>query len=394
VSSLTDGTPRSPHRVGQIKVAGSGAATVGSGGYVNTGVHVGDVNLRAEAPIRTHYRHQVQRIAPPALLDREPELAELAAFCTSPATAGTYRWWQARAWSGKTALMSSFVLQPPAQVQVVSFFITARLAGQNDRIAFIENVVEQLLALLGEARPSYLVESIREAHLLGLLDRAAQVCQERGDQFVLLVDGLDEDRGVTGPSGHSIAAVLPAQLAHGMRVSVAGRPNPPIPSDVPLHHPLRDPGIVRELAPSRAAQAVRDDMERELGRLLDGTPAEQDLLGLLTAAGGGLTASDLAELTGWSPWEVDKHLRTVTGRSFTRRDSHYRPGDAPEVYLLGHEELQVAALRMLGPTRLDNYRQRASRRDRARLSCCPSATTERAQPHGYSRLGKSSSSMR
>ena len=44
---------------------------------------------------------------------------------------------------------------------------------------------------------------------------------------MLVVDGLDEDRGVTtGPDAHSIAGLLPADPPAGMRVIVAGRPEP------------------------------------------------------------------------------------------------------------------------------------------------------------------------
>lgn len=103
------------------------------------------------------------------------------------------------------------MLNPPPGVRLVSFFITARLAGQNNRSAFIDNLLEQLLALLGETVPPFLTEATREPHLLGLLDTAAQLCRDRGEHLVLLVDGLDEDRGVTtGPDAHSIAALLPA----------------------------------------------------------------------------------------------------------------------------------------------------------------------------------------
>lgn len=337
----------------------TGPATTSSGGYANTGVHIGDVNLLTGVPVRTNYRHQVRRIAPPQLLDRERELAELAEFCTSPDTAGHYRWWQASAWSGKTALLSWFVLNPPPGVRVISFFITARLAGQNNRSAFLDNLLEQLLALLGETVPPFLTESTREPHLLARLDHAAQLCQDRGEHLILLVDGLDEDRGVTtGPDAHSIAALLPDTPPAGMRVLVAGRPNPPVPADVPPHHPLHAKDIVRPLAPSPAAKAIRREMERDLHGLLGGTPLEQDLLGLLTAAGGGLTKFDLAELTTCSPWEVASHLNTVTGRSFARRDSHYFPENSPEVFLLGHEDIQLTAQDMLGPARLDAYRDR------------------------------------
>ncbi|MFD9701273.1 hypothetical protein [Lentzea sp. NPDC059081] len=331
------------------------AHNVGDGTVVQVGTLNGDINLLTGAPVRTRYREQVMRIAPPALEDRAAELAELTEFCTSAETAGGYAWWRAEAWSGKSALMSTFVLTPPPGVRIVSFFVTARLAGQNDRAAFIDNLMEQLLALLGETLPPFLTDATREGHALGLLGDAARACRARGEQFVLLVDGLDEDRGV---DSYSIAALLPAEPPAGMRVVVAGRPNPPIPGDVPEHHPLLDPGIVRELTASPRAKAIRNEMERDLARLLGGSQFEQDLLGLTTAAGGGLTAADLADLTGETPWQVNRNMQTVTGRSFTRRDSHYLPGQAPDVYLLGHEEIQVTALEMLGPTRLASYRDR------------------------------------
>ncbi|MEV4058187.1 hypothetical protein AB0J55_43865 [Amycolatopsis sp. NPDC049688] len=313
----------------------------------------GDLHVNSGKRVRTRYRQQVlQRIAPPRLLERETELAELAEFCSSPSTAGAYRWWRAEAWSGKSALMSWFALHPPEGVELVSFFVTARLAGQNDRSAFIDNVMEQLLTLLGEDRPAFLTDTTREAHLLGLLQEAAEACRRRGGTFVLLIDGLDEDRGAgIDPDAHSIAALLPAHPPAGMRVIVAGRPHPPVPSDVPRHHPLRDPAIVRTLEPSQHALSARDGMQRELKRLLRGTPIEQSLLGLVTAAGGGLTAADLAELTGQPEWEIDDHLATVAGRSFTKRE-----GAEAAVYLLGHEELQLAAITMLGPARLAIHR--------------------------------------
>ena len=84
-------------------------------------------------------------------------------------------------------------------------------------------------------------------------------------------------------------------------------------------------------------------MQRELKRLLHGDQAEQDLLGLVTAAGGGLSAGDLAELTGLPLYEIEENLHAVAGRTFTSRASRWQPGTAPPVYVLGHEELQTAA---------------------------------------------------
>ena len=175
---------------------------------------------------------------------------------------------------------------------------------------------------------------------------------------MLVVDGLDEDGGVTtGPHAHSIAGLLPAEPPAGMRVIVAGRPNPPIPHDVSDWHPLRDPGIIRPLPASPYARDIGRLGGQELQRLLHGSAAEQDLLGLLTAARGGLSKTDLEELADISLWEIEEILHTVAGRTFTRRASHWAPATGPEVYLLGHEELQATASQYLG-SRLAGYHDR------------------------------------
>ena len=316
---------------------------------------IGTVNVApGRAAARSAYRKQVERIAPPELVGRGAELQELVAYCTEPGR-GPYVWWRAPAWTGKSALMSWFVLHPPAGVDVVSFFITARLAAQNNRAAFTEVVIEQLAELTGQDLPALLSEATREAHLLDLLDQAAHASADRGRRLVLVlvVDGLDEDRGVTaGPDAYSIAALLPPRPAAGMRVIVAGRPDPPIPDDVPTWHTLKDPSIVRLLAPSPDAQMVRADAERDLHRLLTGDTAERDILGLVTAAVGGLSVTDLAELTDLDDYEIRRLLKTVSGRTFRSRISPWRSEDGPEVYLLAHEDLQVTATEVLGGRRL------------------------------------------
>ncbi|MEU0071255.1 hypothetical protein ABZ027_17165 [Streptomyces sp. NPDC006332] len=318
----------------------------------------GNVQVNVTAPAvpaaRSAYLYQVKAIAPEALNGREEELAELADFCTRPG-AGDYQWWRAEAWAGKSALLSWFVLHPPPGTRIVSFFITARLAAQNDREAFLDVVIEQLASLLGEPISPFMTAATRAAHLWQLLDAVAVSCNDQGQRLVLVVDGLDED---SGAAAHSIAALLPAQPPAGMRVVVAGRHHPPVPSDVPAGHPLHDPAVERILTVSPHAQVVRHDADRELKRLLRGTAAEQDLLGLVTAAGGGLSSRDLAELTRFEPWEVEEALHAVTGRTFARRPASDRTGLANDVYMLGHEELQQTAVRFLRDARLAQYRQR------------------------------------
>lgn len=318
----------------------------------------GNVLVNAGPMVYSAYLEQVRQIAPQQLHERDNELTELAAFCIEPGR-GPYEWWQAGAWAGKSALMSWFVLHPPPGVRIVSFFVTSRYAGQNDRAAFTDVVLEQVAEMLGQSMPAFLTAATREAHLLGMLAAAAEAFQRRDERLVLVVDGLDEDRGVTtGPDAHSIAALLPTWPAAGLRIIAAGRPHPPISADVPDDHPLRDPGIVRMLGRSPWAEVVKADMQRELKRLLHGTPAEQDLLGLVTAAGGGLSGPDLAELTGLPVYDVEENLHAVAGRTFTTRPAHWQRGIAPPVYVLGHEELQTAATASLGDTRLVGYRQR------------------------------------
>lgn len=323
----------------------------------------GGVTVTAVPVVRSGYQEQVRRIAPPALLEREVELAELAAFCTEP-DRGTYSWWRAPAWAGKSALMSWFVLHPPESVRMVSFFVTGRYAAQHDRVAFTDVMLEQLAELTGQGIPAYLTDSTRDGHLLRMLEEAAEICQRRDERLVLLVDGLDEDRGLTRPTPHSIAALLPIAPAAGMRVIVASRPNPPVPADVPSRHPLRDPRIVRVLDRSRWAAVAEADMKHELHRLLHGTQVEQDLLGMLTAAVGGLSVSDFAHLTGAPEWDVAEQLQSSSGRTFSPRMSHwlrsagYETEERPMVYVLGHEDLQVTAMERLGAQRIGEYRDR------------------------------------
>ena len=340
---------------GQRQGAQGGSATGGPGSIVNTGIIIG--GLPTSRMARSVYLHQVQQIFPWDLVGRDTELADLETFCTS-SDGRSYAWWQGPAWAGKSALMAWFVLHPPAEVRVVSFFITSRYAGQSDRAAFLEAVLEQLAELAGQPMPDLLTEANRQWWFGRLLHDAAVACKRDGLHLVLLVDGLDEDRGVTGaPDAHSIAALLPALPPEGVRVIVAGRPDPPVPPDVPQWHPLRDEGIVHSLSISPEAQMVRDDAERELSHLLDGGGLGRMLLGLVTVAGGGLSASDLAELTSESPWMVEKVLRAVSGRTFHGRDTIWQAAGT-RVFVLAHEELQQTVVRSLSSDETASLRDR------------------------------------
>ena len=174
------------------------------------------VEMRPAAvlPGRSGYLTRLAQVPPPALIARDAELAELAAFCLAPDPVEFYRWWRAPAWAGKTALMATFVTNPPPEVRervrIVSFFVTARLTSQETRQGFLREVLDQLIELTGHDRGDFGGPADPERQLLPLLDEAAARCRSDGVRLVLVVDGLDEDRGVTiGPQARSIAGLLP-----------------------------------------------------------------------------------------------------------------------------------------------------------------------------------------
>jgi tetratricopeptide (TPR) repeat protein len=297
------------------------------------------------SPRRSAYWEHVHEIVPAELVGREGELAELAAFCTA-ASGPSYAWWRAEAWAGKSALMSWFALNPPPGIRVVAFFVTARDGGYNHVGAYVDNVLEQLAELVGEGLP-HLTEGTRRGHLLRLYREAAWACARREERLVVLLDGLDEDRGVTtGSAAHSIASLLPPRPEAGMRVLVTGRLNPPLPSDVASQHQLRQ-AVIRRLEPSPYAQVVRGEAERELKRLREAGGLEYELLAVVTAADGGLTTEDLAELTGAARYDVQDTLNTYAGRTFRTRAG---------TWLLAHDGLQSRAEEMLGDTELARFR--------------------------------------
>ncbi|MFI7347901.1 hypothetical protein ACIBSR_16735 [Streptomyces sp. NPDC049936] len=335
-------------------------------GVVVTGDHnstttiMGDVivNGASKAPLSV-YEAEIRILAATHFEGREKELAEMSTFALGDHAHGPSYWrWLAPAWSGKTALMAQFALNPPDGVHVLAFFITARLAGRSDRTAFLSMLQQQLRA--------YLEDSDLDCDGYGgfhdALRRAAQRALGRGQRLVLVVDGMDEDSGVESAfAGYSIAGLLPANPPDGLRVIVAGRPNPPVPGDVPHGHPLRASHISHDLAESPAARAVREDAERNLNDMIVAGDLSLDLVGLTSAAGGGLSAADYALLVGdRTPRQIEAVLSGATGRSFQLRPAQWPLSDGrrPSLYSFAHQELVVSARHLLRPSVLSDYRTR------------------------------------
>ncbi|MFG3558512.1 hypothetical protein ACGGAQ_29465 [Micromonospora sp. NPDC047557] len=184
--------------------------------------------------VRSAYLAEVHRIAPADLLDRDAELARLAAFCTGDGP-DAYLRWEAAPGSGMTALLSWFVLHPPPGVRVVSYFVVAGRTEQDTRDAFVDVVLEQLVELTDGSMPGHLTAATGRAHLLGRYTDAAQACERRGERLVLVVDGLDARRNASG-----VATLLPDRLVGGMRVVLGTDLGWRAPADLPPRHPLRD----------------------------------------------------------------------------------------------------------------------------------------------------------
>jgi len=295
------------------------------------------------------YRAQVQDIAPRELYERSAELDELVRFCSGETD---YLWWQAEPWAGKSALLSWFALHPPAGTDVVSFFITSRLRGQSDSDAFLEAVLDQLAVLNGESHGP-VEPRARPRHLLRLLGEVGARCAAAGRWLVLLVDGLDED--TSRPAGMvSIAALLPRRPLTGVSVLVASRPQPGLPGDVPADHPLRAVAP-RSLRRSAYALGMEIAAKDELNRLLHDSELGREVLGLVTACGGGLTTRDLEELTGRAAYELNELFGSVFGRTIQSRAVEDTPSERG--YLFAHETLRQTAVEQYGAS-IATYRAR------------------------------------
>ncbi|WP_197521858.1 hypothetical protein, partial [Nocardia sp. 852002-20019_SCH5090214] len=325
---------------------------------------IGVVSNGALLTGRSLYVSQVREFLAPVdgLRDRQDELDDVVDFCRGEQP---YMWIRAEPWAGKSALLSWFTLFPPADITAIGFFITDRLADQNDHNAFTAAVLDQLAVLLPDQRSLIAAATINRDGLRNeLLTLAARREAEAGRRLVLVVDGLDEDTG-TPP----IVTLLPTRPEPNLRVVVASRHGPALP--IPHGHPLTATEPY-PLTSSPFAADVQAKAVAELDALLGGPDQHRDLLTLITAANG-LTASELTELSGMAPYEIDGLLRAVAGRSFRTRTTTASPrsgGHSDPVYVLAHETLQRTAEERLGTRHLtagmsrlhawaDHYRDQA-----------------------------------
>ncbi len=294
----------------------------------------------------TAYQALVRSIAPNALLGRSEELAAINRFCSG---GEPYQWLQAGPWAGKSALTSWWALHPPDGVDVVSFFVSRRKTGQADSTAFLEAVTEQLAAVLGQ---DYNTPSPNR--LLAEYRRLIELAGNSERRSVLVVDGLDEDTSAERQLP-SIVSLLPERLGRNLKVLVTSRPRPGLPTDVDPAHPVRRQTPV-PLAPSDYAAGLKQRAGHELTESFRVADERVDIIGLMSASGGGLTKADLVELTWCRPPAIQALLDSSFGRIL---DTRLGPAGDPPTYVFAHEELRAQAAEQLHPdtSHLDQINQ-------------------------------------
>ncbi len=240
------------------------------------------------------------------LRGRDSELDEIRAFCHGEGQ--QYRWVQGELWAGKTALASWVFRHPPENTTAVAFFVRQLSRTYRNAEQYALAMAEQLAALANQPVPP---REAAERHLSGLLsDAAAEVATyDPPHRMLLIVDGLDED---CTTSGETIADLLPQEPPANVRILVTSRPLLRRPRE---GHPLAQ-CVPVQLRKSDFAKNLQVDAEDQLADAVRSDGPSRQVAGLLTAAGGGgLTAAELAELTGLDSGEVRDAIYGKLGRN-------------------------------------------------------------------------------
>ena len=292
----------------------------------------------------------VRDLAPDPLEDREQEIEELETFVRGSEDA----WYalEASMVSGKTALMSSFALNPPDDVHIVSFFIR-RIGGDgNDRESFALVMGAQLGNILGREYIEDVSEGRRPVEFHKLLRQAATACRSSAvpKTLVLVIDGLDEDsyfEKSDGQDAKSILSMLPKCLPGGVKVVTAARRNPRLPEDVQCDAKRK----VVSLKPSPIAEKFINI--KDIEKFFRASMAV-DIVAFLAACGDALTVKDLTKLLVMYrgrkilPHDVSMYVDWSPGRILDTVDV----GNCSQevvAYRVGHDLVTQAVIRMLDP---------------------------------------------
>ena len=294
----------------------------------------------------------VRDLAPELLEDREREISELEAFVSSSQEA----WYAIEAGmvSGKTALMSSFALNPPDGAHIVSFF-ARRIGGDgNDWMSFAFVAGSQLAEILGNEYTERVSDpASQDTEFRQLLRRAATACRtdKNPRPLVLLIDGVDEDSYYERPddaAAKSILSLLPRHLPEGVKVMTASRLNPRPPEDIVCDTSR----VVVSIDPSPVAQKRINQKDIETFFKSD---YAADIGAFLAACGGSLTIDELRQLVSMRRCRDNvpsKDIKACVDRSPGRMLMRVNVGFGGQEgvsYTLGHDAVLRAVVREIAP---------------------------------------------
>ncbi|MCI0140663.1 trypsin-like peptidase domain-containing protein [Arthrobacter bambusae] len=260
----------------------------------------------ARAVLKAHLRQArtiLENIPEGGLRDRGPELMQMAVFSADPAAG--YFVWHGDEWAGKSALLATFVAEPPANSDIVSFFINGNDAHARTADDYLISLTNQLEAYLEgpDQAVNVTVPGAAAGRYFDLLDRAAAVAHDNGRRLVLAVDALDEDDAFAPrpASGTSITELLPRNIPD-LHVIVTTRPYEHVMKSArDERHPLRATMPV-QLSRSQHASDIRDEAAREIRRAAtESDRVARSVLAFLHVAEDELTAAELAELVNHLP---------------------------------------------------------------------------------------------
>lgn len=305
------------------------------------------VDLPHAPPPDEYLRERVAELGADELLDREDELAFLAAFSTGREPLA---WLVGGPWAGKTSLTAHFLRTPPENVDCLAFFLSRRM-GDADASAFLHAVSTQLTALLGVTADRLGTHQVFRSLWRQAVGRARRL----GRHLLLVVDGLDEDLGPQRGQP-SVASLLPGETGERVHLLVTSRPLPELPVDV-IDHPLTS---VRKtpLKPSRHALELARRATYDLDDLLgprDPDPAREALLAALVAAEGPVAADDLHTVLRESGLDVGRPRVLRLLDQEVARLLERTTGTEPR-YVFAHESLRESAESALGETEVNRLR--------------------------------------
>ena len=292
----------------------------------------------------------VRDLAPDPLEDRERELAELETFVRG--SQDTWYAMEASMISGKTALMSSFTLNPPSGVHIVSFFIRRMGGDGNDWRSFSFVAGAQLAEILGDEYTERVSEpASQNTEFRQLLRRAATACQSDKNPrpLILVIDGVDEDsyyEDPDAPDAKSILSLLPRHLPEGVKVITASRPNPRPPEDIVCN-------CTRTVVSLKASPIAQKKINQKEIKKFFKSDLAVDIGAFLAACGGSLTINDLRQLIATRRHRENIPSRDIEacvdhspGRMLMRVNVGFGDREISS-YTLGHDAVLKAVLREL-----------------------------------------------